>query len=349
MLQLGPRIWKTGLAVALGVFMARLFGLYEVYVTLAAAVAIAPTVTRTWKAAVNQIAINVMACLIGGLAILLFGTSPIVQGLAICTVLFLWKVLKVKNPSDGVLSATLFVLAPHPGEHVETYLLLRFISVLLGVVIGVSINHLLMPPKYAEETIAAIKSAGVALDDFMLEVTDHLTRPEEYAKQTILTGSARVHAMIAEAQHYLHLTMESKQTRAPWQHDVELLDRSVRVLSSLLERMLVIHKSSLSASQSPGYQERVLEFQLGMREVVSLRQSVYRRLYGGIREEMAIPLLDELVRRFEMPPAPPAGPEDMPAYFQRHHMRSSLAESATSLARLHLAMDRTGEMATEAA
>lgn len=343
MLQLGPRIWKTSLAVGLGVFLARLLGLYEVYVCLAAAAAIAPTVDRTWKTAMNQILINVMACVVGGVAILVFGTNPVVIGVAICVTLYLWKLLNVPNTSDGVLSATLFVLAPHPGDHIETYLYLRFISILLGVVMGVLINHLLMPPKYADETLTAIKAAGDALDDFLLKVTDHLTDPQAYAKPAILAASGLVQTRIAEAQHYLHLTTESRQNGAPWHHDAELLERCVRVLSSLLERMLVIHKSSLSASQSPGYQERILEFQIGMRELVSLRQSIYSRLYGGAREEMALPQLEELAGRFELPPAPPAGPTDIAAYFQRHHMRSSLSESATSLSRLYLAMDRSAE------
>lgn len=200
MQRIGPRLWKTGLAVALTVFLVRLTGHpYEVFGAVAAALAVAPSASHSLRTAATQIGANLLGGLIGSLAILLLGPHPAIIGAVVIGVLWLCQQMKWQNVSAAAVTVTLFVMAPH-AESAHTYAIWRLLSVAIGAVVGTLVNALVYPPDYWPATAAAIYRAGARLDQFIGEVSRQLPHPHAFTKAEVLAGAAAVDQLIAEAR-----------------------------------------------------------------------------------------------------------------------------------------------------
>lgn len=332
MLKIGPRLWKTGLAVALTVVLVRLTGHpYEVYGALAAALAVAPTASHSLKTMMHQIGANLLGALAGALAVLLFGPQPHVMGGAVVLVLFICQKIGWKQISGSVVTVTLFVMAPH-SDALHTYVLWRLASVLIGLLVGTGVNALIAPPNYYPSMIRAIKQAGAELDDFIQTVAAHLEQPSDLTKPQVLADAAHVDARLAEARQLLPLLDGQDPRRA-------VLERSLKVLASLLERIQIIHKCALAAQRSPQYHEQLPEVRAALAEIIAGRQALYRQLEGERLPAETALRVAEVEQRFELPKVLPALPEDQEAFFRLYRIRSSVSYMANRLGRLFVAMD----------
>jgi uncharacterized membrane protein YgaE (UPF0421/DUF939 family) len=145
--------------VAIAVLIARQFHMYEIYASLAAAVAIAPTPRRSWKSMGAQVGVNLLAGLVGGLLVSVLGANPLVIAAGLVIALALSKRLGLSDLNSSVITATLFVMGPHP-EKLQTYVLMRWLSVMMGCLIGVGVNAFILPPNHWLRAVDALRRAG---------------------------------------------------------------------------------------------------------------------------------------------------------------------------------------------
>ncbi|HWI61252.1 MAG TPA: aromatic acid exporter family protein [Symbiobacteriaceae bacterium] len=337
MTQIGPRLWKTGLAVAITIALVRLAGHgQEVMGAVAAALAVAPSVSRSFRTLTNQLIANLIGCLAGAAVTLLFGPTPLAIGGAVVLVLWICQRFGLKDLALSVVTVTLFVSAPH-AESIGIYMLWRFLAVMIGSVAGTAVNAFISPPDYFTATMQAIAEAGQTLDSFILSVTGRLEQPHHIEKAEILATSAKVEALITEARRLSLLLGESQ--RPEQKHRKEVVDRAIKVLSSLLERTLVIHKAALAASRAAAYTEQLPEIQAALAQVVGRRQHLYASLMRPDAEHTLGPSLAELERRFESAPGLPTCEADADPFFRLYRMRSSVSYMANRLGRLYVAKE----------
>lgn len=338
MLQIGPRLWKTGLAVALTVFLVRLTGHdYEVFGAVAAALAVAPSASRSLRTMSNQIVANLVGGLVGTLAMLLFGPNPLVIGLTVILVLMICQRYGLKELAAMAATVTLFVMvAPH-SDDVTTYTLWRLISILIGSAVGTLVNAFIVPPDYQAATQRALERAGGELDSFILSVAGRLDQPNVIEKAEILAGAARVESQIAEARRLSLLLAESRRPEQARQKEV--IDRAIKVLASLLERIQTIHKASLVAGRSPEYPVQLPEIQAALSALVLYRKQLYGMLLRPDPVQTLGPALLEMERRFESPTGLPASEGAVESFFRLYRMRSSVSYMANRLSRLYVAKE----------
>lgn len=336
MIRIGPRLWKTGLSVALTVFLVRLTGHhYEVYGAVAAALSVAPSPARSLKTAIQQITANMLGGLVGSLAIMLFGPNPLIIGLVVVIILLLCQALHWKELSNVAVTVSLFVMAPHT-DSVTTYTLWRLGSVLTGVVVGTAINALIYPPDYQSDTMTAMKRAGKELDRFLLGLARQLDFPEGYSKAEVVADAARVDSRIAEARRFALLMLDARRDLAPVK---PVIDRAVKVLSSMLERGLFIHRASLTAMDAPEYPDQLPEIQDALAALVDYRRELYSNLLTPDREGTLASALAELELRFDAPIAPPENPASLGAFMGLYRMRYGIFYMANRLGRLYVAKE----------
>lgn len=334
MVKIGPRLFKTGLAVALTVILVRLTGhRYEVYGAVAAAAAVAPSASHSMRTALAQIGGNLLGGLLGAAALLLFGPHPLVIGASVVLVIWLCQQFKWQAVSASAITVTIFVMAPH-NDSAQAYVLWRLVAVVIGALTGNAVNALIMRPDHWPATVATIKAAGERLDEFVLSVTGRLDAPSSITKQEILDGAAAVEKAIAEA-HRLHLLLDDS-TAAPLR---AVAERSIKVLTSLLERTLVIHKAALTAERAPHYYRQLPEAQEALRELVECRQALYARLDGMPMPPRLVDDLLETEHRFDVPICVPTSMDEVEEMFRLHRMRTGIAYMANRLGRLHVAME----------
>ncbi len=337
MLRIGPRLWKTGLAVALTYLLVSLTGHhYEVYGCVAAALAVAPSANRSLRTMGNQIAANLLGGLVGSLAILLFGPGPIVIGGTVVLVLLISQQFGWKDLAATAVTVTLFVMAPH-ADSVTTYTAWRLLSVLIGSVVGTAVNALILPPDYRQMTLKAVERAGLALDAFVLSVSDRLADPAAITKREILATASSVEAQIGEARRLASLLSESARPDQLGQKEVT--ERAIKVLSSLLERIQVIHKAALAAQRAAEFPVMLAEIQQALTALVAHRQALYASLFTPDTTRQLPELLAEIEQRFESPAGLPASAEEVEPFFRLYRMRSSVSYMANRLGRLHVAKE----------
>jgi uncharacterized membrane protein YgaE (UPF0421/DUF939 family) len=337
MVPIGPRLWKTGLAVALTILLVRLTGHpYEVYGAVAAALAVAPSASRSLRTISHQIAANLAGGLIGTLAILLFGPNPLVIGVAVILVLWASQRFGYKEMAPTLVTVTLFVMAPH-ADSVTTYTFWRLLAVLTGSVVGTAVNALILPPDYFTVTLRAVEEAGEALDAFTQGISCRLEQPHHIEKAEVLAGAARVEASIAEARRLSLLLAESRRPEQAAQKEV--VDRAIKVLSSLLERIQVIHKAALSAQRAEVYRVQLPEMQEALAQLVLHRKRLYGMLLSPDSEHALGPTLAEVERRFESTAVVPTCEQELEPFFRLYRMRSSVSYMANRLGRLYVAKE----------
>ncbi|MFZ5818192.1 MAG: aromatic acid exporter family protein [Bacillota bacterium] len=336
-MTIGPRLWKTGLAVGLTFFLVSLTGQpYQVYGAVAAALAVGPSASRSLRTMSQQIIANLIGGLVGSLAVLLFGPNPLVIGLTVILVLLICQRQEWKDLSATAVTVALFVMAPH-SDSVTTYTLWRLLSVMIGSVVGTLVNAYLAPPDYQAETIRAMERAGAALDGFIRSVAARLDEPAGYTKQEILAGAARVDGQISELRRLSLLMGESQRPEQARQKEV--IDRGIKVLASLLERIQIIHKAALVARRAEAYPQQLPEIQEALEALVVHRRQLFASLLSPDRERSLPLALGELERRFESPTGLPAREADVEPFFRLYRMRSSISYMANRLGRLYVAKE----------
>lgn len=338
MASIGPRLWKTGLAVALTIFVIRTCGLrYEVFGAVAAALAVAPSASHSLRTASNQILANILGGSVGALAALFLGSHPLVVGGVVILVLQLCQWLHWREVSSTVVTVTLFVMSPH-AESAETYAMWRLLSVVVGAIVGTGVNALIVPPDYGPATARAIRSAGVALDSFILKVAGRLEQPHTYRKEDVVADAGRVEDLIREARRLLLLMGETGRAGARGSRRA-VLERAIKVLSSWLERILLIHKASLTARWAPDYNERLPEVQRALAELVDHRLFLYDLLPDSGAPAALGAALRQIELQFDAVDAVPREPSEVEAFFWLYRIRASISYMAQRLDRLRNAMD----------
>lgn len=339
--KIGFRLIKTGLAVMLAILIARLTGhLYETYCALAAATAIAPTANLSLRVIGAQLGVNVLAGLIGGGLILLLGPHAVVIGVGLVLALIACQWVGWGDMAGAMIIAVLFVMGPHP-ETMQTYVLVRWLSVMVGSVVGIAVNASILPPQYWTTTVSAVHRAGELLDAFIVRTAGALDHPDSLAKAEVLATTARVERQLDEARRLLRLVDVPRRqvdgTDGPTRRDV--LERAIKVLATQLERVQVIHMAARKAQSASHYRELLPEIRTAMVELTAHRRELYRWLDNDLPVAWLSAQLQTMDRHFATPHCRPGEAEDVDSFFYLHQLRATIAYMANRLERLRVAME----------
>jgi uncharacterized membrane protein YgaE (UPF0421/DUF939 family) len=147
-MKLGARIFKTGIAIMLSLWLADLLELpTPVFAGIAAVFAIQPTIYRSFLSIIEQIQGNIIGAFIAIIFVLLFGNHVFIVGLAAIIVITIN--VKLKNYSTISLSlVTLIVIMETQGDGFIQFGVIRFLTIMLGVLSAFIVNLVFLPPKY---------------------------------------------------------------------------------------------------------------------------------------------------------------------------------------------------------
>ena len=150
-MKLGARILKTGIAIVLALLIAQLIGLPSpVFAGIAAIFAVQPTIYRSYLSIVEQIQGNTIGAVIATIFVLLFGNNVFIIGLAAILVLALHLKFKLEN-AIGLSLVTLVAIMETPGDIFIEFAIIRFLTVMLGVLAAFIVNLVFIPPKYEQK------------------------------------------------------------------------------------------------------------------------------------------------------------------------------------------------------
>ncbi|MFD2680169.1 FUSC family protein [Bacillus seohaeanensis] len=147
-MKLGARIFKTGIAIVLALFVTELLGLPSpVFAGIAAVFAVQPTIYRSYLSIIEQIQGNLIGAVIAVLFVLLFGSNILVVGLA--AIIAISLILKFKlEKTIGLALVTMIAIMEVSHDLFIQYAFIRFATIMIGVFSSFLINLIFLPPKY---------------------------------------------------------------------------------------------------------------------------------------------------------------------------------------------------------
>ncbi|GLC90280.1 FUSC family protein [Lysinibacillus piscis] len=147
-MKLGARIFKTGVAIVFALFAAELLHLPSpVFAGIAAIFAIQPSIYRSYQTIVEQIQANIIGATIAVSFGLLFGHHVVAIGIAVIITLGLMIKFKLEK-SLSLALVTVVAIMEIQGDDFLTFGLIRFTTILVGVLAAFIVNLFFLPPKY---------------------------------------------------------------------------------------------------------------------------------------------------------------------------------------------------------
>ncbi|UVI30847.1 FUSC family protein [Paenibacillus spongiae] len=146
-MTIGARVLKTGLAVALAVFVSGLFGFDSpIIATVAAIFTIQPSISRSWQQVSDQLQTNVLGAVMALIAVQLFGHTAIAVGL-VCIIVILISIRLKMESTVGLTLVTVVAVMEASGVEGWVFALQRFSMVLTGMGAAFLVNLLIFPPR----------------------------------------------------------------------------------------------------------------------------------------------------------------------------------------------------------
>ncbi|MGG0718339.1 aromatic acid exporter family protein [Robertmurraya massiliosenegalensis] len=150
-MKLGARILKTGIAIVLALLLAEVFQLPSpIFAGIAAIFAVQPTIYRSYLSIIEQIQGNVIGAIVAVLFVLTLGNNVAVIGLAAIIVITINLKLNISNTISLSL-VTLIAIMESPGDEFIEFAVIRFLTILLGILSAFIVNLVFLPPKYEKK------------------------------------------------------------------------------------------------------------------------------------------------------------------------------------------------------
>ncbi|MGJ7918927.1 FUSC family protein [Neobacillus sp. LXY-4] len=147
-MKLGARIFKTGIAIILALLLAQLLQVPSpVFAGIAAIFAIQPTIYRSYLSIIEQVQGNLIGAIIAIIFVIMLGNNVLIIGLAAIIVITINLKLKIGN-TIALSLVTLIVIMETPGDEFIHFAIIRFSTIMLGILSSFIVNLVFLPPKY---------------------------------------------------------------------------------------------------------------------------------------------------------------------------------------------------------
>ena len=193
-MKLGARILKTGIAIALSLFIGQLVhSPSPVFAGIAAIFAIQPTIYRSYLTIIEQIQGNIIGALFAVIFVLLLGNHIIVIGLAAIIVILLNLKLKLENTIGLSLVTLISIMEMQSGNFIQ-FAGIRFSTIMIGVFSAFLVNLIFMPPKYENKLYFKIVNTTEEIIKWIRLSTRH-DYDHQLLKADIKTFKESIHSM----------------------------------------------------------------------------------------------------------------------------------------------------------
>lgn len=205
-MKFGARILKTGIAIVLALYVAKLFKLDPPsFAAISAVFAIQPSVYRSYKTILEQFQGNLIGAIIAVLFVLTLGNDPFVIGLAAIIVIAI--ILKLKMEKSITLAVvTLIVIMLSPTKNFEEFAFMRFIVIMVGVFSASIVNLVFIPPKYENRLFQSINSDAEYITQWIRLAIRH-----DAEHKVLKNDLAKLKESMLKSDHYFLLYKEERK------------------------------------------------------------------------------------------------------------------------------------------
>ncbi|WP_318616508.1 FUSC family protein [Sporosarcina sp. YIM B06819] len=214
-MKLGARIFKTGIAIVFALFLAELLHFPNpVFAGIAAIFAIQPTIYRSYLSIIEQIQGNIIGAVIAISFVLLFGHQIVIIGLAAVIIILIMLKFGLEK-SISLALVVMIAIMEIKGDEFLSFALLRFLTILTGVLAAFVVNLLFMPPKYETKLFESIHQAQDEIIRWTRlagrQASDHIATKKSLTKLKVrLTQVDELYLLFKEERSYFKKSTRSK-------------------------------------------------------------------------------------------------------------------------------------------
>ncbi|WP_018923333.1 FUSC family protein [Salsuginibacillus kocurii] len=151
-MKLGARIFKTGLAIVLALYVAEWLEFESaMYAAIAATFAIQPSIYRTFQTILDQVQANIIGAVLAVVFALTFGHEPVIIGVVVMVAIGIILKLKLETSTIPLALVTIIIIMGNPTSDFIEFAASRFGLIMIGVFAAFLVNLFFLPPRHEDK------------------------------------------------------------------------------------------------------------------------------------------------------------------------------------------------------
>ncbi|WP_054956415.1 FUSC family protein [Paenibacillus dakarensis] len=260
----GARMFKTGLAVTLALYLTQLLGISSpVGAAIAAIFAMQPSIYRSWRYFLDQIQTSTLGAILAMLGGYFLTNQPIAVGL-VCILVIMICIKLNMGETIGLTLVTVISVMEASGQW--DFAFNRFFLTLIGIISAFLINILVFPPKPKDQYFKQINSVFDKMSLLMRTAISHEIKDSVYRDEmNSLEGSIK---SIGD-KYNLFEEEQKKLKRAKYSHSRQLvvykhllisLQKGYEVLNAVENHYFQAKRSGEIDEQFDAHLEHLIKF-----------------------------------------------------------------------------------------
>lgn len=297
-MKLGARIVKTGVAIVLALFLAELLNLPNtVFAGIAAIFAIQPSIYRSYLKIVEQIQGNIIGAVVAVTFVLIFGHQLIFIGLAAVVIILIMNKLGLEA-SISMALVMMIAIMEIQGDEFLSFALLRFLTIVLGVLAAFLVNLLFIPPKYETKLFQSIHETQDEIIRWTRlagrQASEHIATKKSLTKlNDRLTQIDQTYLLFKEERNYF-----KKATRAK-SRKLVIYRQMVATSKSSYEVLKKLHKYENELIDLPEQFRMMIQERLDV--LLTYHEQLHLKFVGKLKaENLNTDSHEDYIQRYEV-------------------------------------------------
>lgn len=291
-MTIGARVLKTGMAVALAIYLSGLFGFPSPLLTAVAAIlTIQPSIYRSWQQVLDQLQTNLLGAVMALVAMKLFGQTPIAVGL-VCILVILVSIRLKMETTIGVTLVTVVAIMEAHGQGL-TLALERFLMVLSGMGAAFVVNVLVFPPRPRKQFTEQVHQAFSQLSLLLRTAISNEMKEQVYREE-----KERLHATLRKLEDRYKLFEEERKVlaRTKTKHARQLLvsKQMIKTLQKGADLLEVVEDHYFSSPRAGEWAQR---FDNQIENLTKYHESILLKIENKMKPNLSLEPEEDLESR----------------------------------------------------
>ncbi|UOY91818.1 aromatic acid exporter family protein [Ectobacillus sp. JY-23] len=293
-MKLGARILKTGIAITLALYASMLLKLPSpVFAGISAVFAIQPSLYRSYLTVLEQLQANVIGAVFSIAFVLLFGNNPFIIGLTAVLVIMLAKQLRMEN-TIAVALVTVIAIMEYHGPNFLNFSLLRFVTIMVGVLAAFLVNLVFMPPKYETKLYYKITNNT---EEILKWIRMNIRQASDFV--TLKTDIDRMKEKMIKMNHFYLLYKEerryTKKARYAQSRKLVLFRQMLTTTTRALDTLKHLHRLENEVLHMPSQVRDLIQTELDC--LVNYHEQVMLKFIGKTKTHQPLDMLEAVCTR----------------------------------------------------
>ncbi|WP_026314565.1 FUSC family protein [Heyndrickxia acidiproducens] len=260
-MRVGARIFKTGIAITIALFLSQLLKMPSpVFAGIAATFAIKPTIYRSYLSVIEQMQGNIIGAVLAAILVMAFGNHFLIVGLGSIIIIVLMLRLKLDD-TVGLALVTMIVIMETPGTNFLQAAGVRFATLFIGIFSSFLVNLIFLPPKYEAKLFVRLTHATEELLKF-IRITSRQEADYHLLKEELPTIKERVYKVEQLYTLFKEEKSYGKKRKFDAQRKVVLYKEMVSILNLTYIILKRLHQYKSDIAYLPDAFQNMIQEQL---------------------------------------------------------------------------------------